>query len=355
MRRDTRSVIVGSVTIGGGAPVSIQSMTNTDTRDMQATIRQVRELWSAGCDIVRIAVPDREALHSIEGLVKESPVPLVADIHFDYSLAIGAIERGVAKVRINPGNIGGLEKAGMVLKAARKHQAAVRIGINSGSIPKELLAKHQGPTPEAMVECALGYVAWLEHEGYGAAVFSLKSSDVMNTIQACTLFSLSCDYPQHLGITESGTLLKGAVRSSVGLSALLTQGIGDTIRVSLTEDPVKEVIVAKEILASLGLSQKRLRVVSCPTCARTSGDLIFVAHEVERQLEDLSHIPLKVAVMGCPVNGPGEAREAHVGIALTKGQAVLFRHGEPVEILPIEQAAIKLVEEAKSIASTMRG
>lgn len=355
MRRKTRVVQVGSVTIGGGAPISIQSMTNTNTLDREATLSQIQSLHSAGCDIVRFAVPDRDSLLSVEYLVNASPVPLVADVHYDYRLAIGAIERGVAKVRIHPGNIGGFEKVEQVLKAALKHGAAVRVGVNSGSIPKELLAKYQGPRPEAMAECALEYVKWIEHVGLNQVIFSLKSSDVAGTIRAYQLFSQAADYPLHVGVTEAGTLLKGAVRSAVGLGVLLSQGIGDTIRVTLTADPVEEVSIAQEILASLGLGAQRLRVISCPTCGRTSGDLISLAEEVEQQLKDLSHVPLKVAVMGCSVNGPGEAKEAHVGIALSKGKAVLFRHGKPVELLPLSHAADRLVEEARIIASTFKG
>ncbi|KAF0195444.1 MAG: (E)-4-hydroxy-3-methylbut-2-enyl-diphosphate synthase [Bacillota bacterium] len=355
MRRKTRAVQVGSVTVGGGAPISIQSMTNTSTKDQGATLGQIQALYQAGCDIVRIAVPDNDSLLSVEYLVHASPVPLVADVHFDYRLAVGAIERGIAKVRIHPGNIGGFDKAEQVLRAALRHKAAVRIGVNSGSLPKELLARYQGPRPEAMVECALEYVKWIEYVGLDQVVFSLKSSDVAGTILAYQLFSQAADYPLHIGVTEAGTLLKGAVRSAVGLGILLSQGIGDTLRIALTADPVEEVSVAQEILSSLGIGAKRLRVISCPTCGRTSGDLISLAQEVEQQLKDLSHIPLKVAVMGCSVNGPGEAKEAHVGIALAKGKAVLFRHGKPVELLPLSHAAERLVEEARVIASTFKG
>lgn len=355
MRRKTRLVQVGSVNVGGGAPVTIQSMTNTSTADREATLSQIESLHRAGCDIVRFAVPDEDSLLSVEYLVKMSPVPLVADVHYDYRLAIGALERGVSKVRIHPGNIGGFEKAEQVLRAALRHKAAVRIGVNSGSLPKAILAKHEGPRPEAMVECALEYVKWIEQVGLEQVVFSLKSSDVLGTINAYRLFSNVADYPLHIGVTEAGTLLKGAVRSAVGLGVLLSEGIGDTIRVTLTADPVEEVSVAQEILSSLCLGASRLRVISCPTCGRTSGDLISLAQEVEHQLKDLSHIPLKVAVMGCSVNGPGEAKEAHVGVALAKGKAVLFRHGKPVELLPLSHAADRLVAEARVIASTFKG
>jgi len=354
-RRKTRAVQVGKLIIGADAPLTIQSMTNTATSDKEKTLAQITALHQAGCDIVRVGVPDHASLKSIEFLVEESPVPLVADIHYDYGLAIGAIERGIAKVRINPGNIGGLAKAELVIKKAVLFGAAVRVGVNSGSLPKELLAKYQGPTPRAMVECALGYVDWLEHLGFGQVVFSLKSSDVSGTITAYRLFSEVSDFPLHIGVTEAGTLLKGAVRSAVGLGALLSRGIGDTLRVTLTADPVEEVAVAQTILSSLGLGAKRLEFISCPTCARTSGDLISLAIEVEERLKDLSHLPLKVAVMGCSVNGPGEAKEAHVGVALAKGKAVLFRHGEPVELLSLADAADRLVMEAKEVASTLKG
>jgi len=354
IRRKTRAVKAGSAVIGGDAPVSIQSMTNTDTRNIEATLGQINALYMSGCDLVRVSVPDEDSLSAIEQLVIASPVPLVADIHYDYRLAVGAIERGVAKVRINPGNIGGLDKAELVLKAASQAQAAVRVGVNSGSLPKEILAKHSGPTAKALVECALQYVSWLEQVGFSQVVFSLKSSDVLRTIEAYKLFSQASDYPLHIGVTEAGTMLRGTVRSAVGLGVLLAQGIGDTLRVSLTADPVQEVVVAKELLSCLELRPKRLELISCPTCARTSGDLISLAQEVERDLEDLADVPLKIAVMGCSVNGPGEAREAHLGIALAKGKAVLFRYGQPVELLPLSQAAQKLVVEAKELASTIK-
>ena len=354
MRRKTRAVKVGSVTVGGDTPISIQSMTNTSTQDKEATLAQIKALSEAGCDIVRIAIPDNDSLSSVEYLVSKSRVPLVADVHYDHRLAIGAIERGIAKVRIHPGNIGGFDKAEQVLRAALRYGASVRVGVNSGSLPKELLAKYHGPSPEAMTECALEYLKWIEQVGLDQVVFSLKSSDVAGTIRAYQLFSQVSDYPLHIGVTEAGTLLKGAVRSAVGLGILLSQGIGDTLRITLTADPLEEVSVAQEILSSLGLGAQRLRVISCPTCGRTSGDLIALAQQVERELKDLSHIPLKVAVMGCSVNGPGEAKEAHVGIALAKGKAVLFRHGKPIELLPLSHAAVRLVEEARVIASTFK-
>lgn len=352
MRRNTRTVSIGAVHIGGNHPIAIQSMTNTDTRDVASTRQQIIELYQAGCKIVRLAVPDDDALRAFEQLVNSSPVPLVADIHYDFRLAVGAIERGAAKVRINPGNIGGMEQVRAVMAAALRHGAAVRFGVNSGSLPREVLAKHGGPTPEAMVEAALLYSAEVTASGFNNLVFSLKSSDVFGTIKAYELFSRQSDYPLHVGVTEAGTLLKGAVRSAVGIGVLLSQGIGDTVRVSLTADPVAEVGVAKEILASLNLGPRQLQIVSCPTCARTSGDLITIAEIVEKSLQDYAGLALKVAVMGCSVNGPGEAREAHVGIALAKGKAVLFKHGEPVDLVPLSLAASRLIEEVKLLAST---
>lgn len=352
MRRPTRTVAIGAVSIGGSNPIAVQSMTTTDTRDVEITRQQIIQLHEAGCKIVRLAVPDIEALQAFAQLVNVSPVPLVADIHYDHRLAVGALERGAAKVRINPGNIGGMEQVRAVIEAAARYDAAVRIGVNSGSLPKEILARYGGPTPEAMVEAAMLYLGEVSSSGFTNLVFSLKSSDVAGTIRAYQLFSRQSDYPLHVGITEAGTLLKGAVRSAVGIGVLLSQGIGDTIRVSLTADPVEEVKVARDILACLNLGPKQLQVISCPTCARTSGDLIAIAEMVEKSLQDYSGLPLKVAVMGCPVNGPGEAREAHVGIALAKGKAVLFKHGEPVDLLPLSLAASRLVEEVKLLAST---
>ncbi|MBS3939233.1 MAG: flavodoxin-dependent (E)-4-hydroxy-3-methylbut-2-enyl-diphosphate synthase [Peptococcaceae bacterium] len=349
-RQDTVPVQVGGLIIGGGAPIVIQSMTNTATEDVQNTLKQIVALSRAGCGLVRIAVPHDEARKALAELVSKSPVPLEADIHFDHRLAIGSLEMGVAKVRINPGNIGSNSKVKEVIAAASRRGAAVRIGVNSGSLPSSILAKYGGPTAEALVEAALQYERQITAWGFANLVFSLKSSDVLKTVRANELFSRSSRFPLHIGITEAGTRLKGAVRTAVGLSLLLSQGIGDTLRVSLTADPLDEVVVAKEILASMGLYPKQLHIVSCPTCGRTAGDLISLAERVELELEDLAMIPLRIAVMGCAVNGPGEAKEADLGIALSQDKAVLFRRGQIVDILPLESAAVRLVAEARQMA-----
>jgi len=346
-------VKVGAVAIGGDNPIAIQSMTNTPTTDICATLAQIERLREAGCQIVRVAVPDEPALAAFAALVAGTSLPLVADIHFDYRLAVGAIERGAAEVRINPGNIGGYNHVREVLTAAAKHGTAVRIGVNSGSLPHEVRTRFGAATPEAMVETALLYRREMQDMGFSNLIFSLKSSDVQATIRANTLFSAQSDYPLHIGVTEAGTLLRGAVRSAVGISVLLANGIGDTIRVSLTADPVEEVRVAKEILASLNLGRKQLRVVSCPTCARTSPELIFIAETTENNLEEFNDLPLKIAVMGCSVNGPGEARDADVGIALAASGAVLFRGGEAVELVPLSEAAARLTQEVRVLAASL--
>jgi len=353
VRRKTIPVQLGRLTIGGDAPIVIQSMTNTATEDVPSTLRQIVALSQAGCAMVRIAVPHEKALVAVEELVRASPVPLEADIHFDHHLAVGSLERGVAKVRINPGNIGGHDKVREVMETAARYGAAVRIGVNSGSLPKHILAKHGSPSAQALFEAALEYQEQVTGWGFSNLVFSLKSSDVVRTVQANELFAAESPFPLHIGVTEAGTLLKGAVRSSVALALLLSKGIGDTLRVSLTADPVEEVVVAKEILMSLGLYPQGLHVVSCPTCARTSGDLIALTESVERELTELSSVPLRVAVMGCAVNGPGEAKEADLGIALSHGKAVLFRQGQAIETIPLEAAAARLIAEVRRMASTL--
>ncbi|MBT9153736.1 MAG: 4-hydroxy-3-methylbut-2-en-1-yl diphosphate synthase (flavodoxin) [Firmicutes bacterium] len=353
MRRETRIVQVGSVAVGGHHPIAIQSMTNTETTDLSATKEQIARLQGAGCQIVRVAVPDEAALSAFAALVAGTIVPLVADIHYNYRLAVGAIERGAAEVRINPGNIGGHKQVHAVIAAAAKHKTAVRVGVNSGSLPQAVLSRFGGATPEAMVEAALLYEQEIKNTGFDNLIFSLKSSDVLATIRANILFGAQSDFPLHIGVTEAGTLLYGAVRSAVGIGVLLARGIGDTIRVSLTADPVEEVRVAKEILASLDLGQKLLRVVSCPTCARTSSELIGIAENVEKNLEEFSHLPLKIAVMGCSVNGPGEARDSAVGIALAPSGAVLFRGGEAIELIPLCDAATRLTAEVRVLAASM--
>ncbi len=334
-RKKTRAVNVGSVGVGGGNPVRVQSMTNVDTRDVVAATAQVRELARAGCEIVRLAVPDEAAAKALAAIRKDSPVPLIADIHFDHRLALMALEAGIDGLRINPGNfggpgnIGGEDKLDAVVRAAAERGAPIRIGVNSGSVEKDLLARFGGPTPEAMVESALGHVALLERRGFFDIKISLKSSSVLHTIEAYQLLSNRVDYPLHIGVTEAGTLLPGAVKSAVGLGVLLFQGIGDTLRVSLTHDPVAEIGVAYDILRALGLRERGPEVISCPTCGRTEIGLIALAEEVQKRLRDVPEV-FKVAVMGCVVNGPGEAREADIGIAGGRGVGIVFRKGEVV-------------------------
>ncbi|MEF2144085.1 MAG: flavodoxin-dependent (E)-4-hydroxy-3-methylbut-2-enyl-diphosphate synthase [Desulfovibrionaceae bacterium] len=328
-RKKTREVRIGDVGVGGDNPIRVQSMCNTDTRDVNATLAQINELAEAGCEIVRLAVPDEIAANALAAIRRNSPVPLVADIHFDYRLALLAAEAGMDALRINPGNIGGAEKVDAVVDAAKDRGLPIRIGVNSGSLEKELLAKFGGPTPEAMVESALGHVALLEKRGFADTKISLKSSSVRNTIRAYQLLSEKVDYPLHIGITEAGTLVRGAVKSSVGLGILLWEGLGDTLRVSLTHDPVDEIGVAWEILRALGLRERGPEIVSCPTCGRTEIDLITLAGEVEKRLRGVPDV-FTCAVMGCVVNGPGEAKEADIGIAGGRGLGIIFRKGEVV-------------------------
>jgi len=328
-RKKTRALKVGQVGVGGNNPVRVQSMTNVDTRDVFAAIAQVRELARAGCEIVRLAVPDEAAAKALAGIRKDSPVPLIADIHFDHRLALMALEAGIDGLRINPGNIGSQAKVDAVVRAAAQRQVPIRIGVNSGSVEKGLLARFGGPTPEAMVESALGHVALLERRGFHDIKISLKSSSVLHTIEAYQLLSARVDYPLHIGVTEAGTLLPGAVKSAVGLGVLLFNGIGDTLRVSLTHDPVAEIGVAYDILRSLGLRERGPEVISCPTCGRTEIGLIALAEEVQKRLRDVPEV-FKVAVMGCVVNGPGEAKEADIGIAGGRGLGIVFRKGQVV-------------------------
>lgn len=324
-----RAVFIGPVQVGGGAPVVVQSMTNTDPRDVEATLAQIRALANAGCELVRVAVPDEAALAALPSICAASPIPVIADIHFSSRLAVGALEAGVQALRINPGNIGGRADVDRVVDAARAHGAPIRIGVNAGSLEKELLGRYGAPTPEAMVESALGHVRMLEERNFDAIKISLKASSVMPTLAAYRLLAERCDYPLHIGITEAGTLLRGAVKSAVGIGLLLAGGLGDTVRVSLTHDPVREVEVAWQILSALDLRRRGPELVSCPTCGRTGIDLIGLAEAAEERLRDYKD-NFTVAVMGCVVNGPGEAREADVGIAGGKGKGVLFRKGEVV-------------------------
>lgn len=344
MKKVTKQIKIGSVAIGGGAPCSVQSMCSTDTRDIAATLAQIAAVAQAGCEIIRCAVPDMEAAIALGRIKAQSPMPVVADIHFDYKLALQVLEGGIDALRLNPGNIGERWKVEEVVRSARERQVPIRIGVNAGSLEKELLEKFGHPTAEAMVESALGHVRILEDLGYDQIKISLKASDVTKTVTAYRLLSAKVDYPLHIGITEAGTIFSGTIKSSVGLGILLADGIGDTLRVSLTGDPVDEVRVGYEILKSLGLRKRGVNFVSCPTCGRCQIDLIKVAEDVERRLAGIES-NITVAVMGCVVNGPGEAREADFGIAGGKGEGLLFRHGEIVRKVPESELADALVHE----------
>lgn len=343
-RKSTRKVKVGDQFIGGDAPVTIQSMTNTRTSDAQATISQILKLQEAGCDIIRVAVPDMPAAQALAEIKKNISIPLVADIHFDYRLAITAMENGVDKVRINPGNIGDMDRVRSVIACATERGIPIRIGVNSGSLEKELLEKYGGVTAEALVESALKHVHILEDLNFHDIIISIKASSVPLTVATYQLISQKVPYPLHLGVTEAGTVYHGTIKSAVGIGALLAQGIGDTIRVSLTGEPVEEVKAGKSILKSLGLYQKGAELISCPTCGRTRIDLISIAQKVEKALEGIEK-PIKVAVMGCVVNGPGEAREADIGIAGGDGCALLFKKGEILRKIPEEKLVEELLKE----------
>ena len=328
----TRQVTVGKVPIGGGAPVSIQSMTNTDTRDAVATLSQIRALAAAGCDIVRVSVYDGACAQNVKRLVDESPVPLVADIHFDHTLAIKSLENGISKVRINPGNIGGEANVKKLADCLKTHHVPVRIGVNGGSLEKELIEKYGGPKPEALVESALSHARMLEKYGFYDIVLSMKTTNVPDTVKAASIARESCDYPLHIGVTEAGTPGMGNIKSAIGIGALLLMGIGDTVRVSLTGDPVNEVNAAKDILKAVGLRKEGLDIISCPTCGRTCIEVGKIAEAVRESTKDIKK-PITVAVMGCVVNGPGEAREADIGIAGGKSGGILFRKGKaPVSV-----------------------
>ncbi len=352
-RKKTRRIHIGAVPVGGGAPVSVQSMTNTKTTDTQATLAQIRALAAAGADVVRLAVPDVAAAENLGAIVRQSPVPLVADIHFDYRLALTAIRQGIAALRLNPGNIGGEEKVRAVVEAAKAAGVPIRIGVNAGSLDRELLRKYGAPTAEALVESALQHVRILEAMDFRDMKISLKAHDVPLTLAAYRLMSERVEYPLHLGITEAGTPKSGIIKSAVGIGALLAEGIGDTIRVSLTGDPVVEVRVANEILKSLGLREYGPTLISCPTCGRTSIDLPAIAAEVEARLEGIRE-PLSVAVMGCVVNGPGEAREADFGIAGGKGEGLVFRKGEILRKVPESALVAELFREIDALLAERR-
>ena len=344
----TKQILVGGVPVGGGAPISIQSMTNTRTDDVEATLAQIRALAAAGCDIVRVAVPDMAAARAVGKIKEECPLPLVVDIHFDYKLALEAVAAGADKVRINPGNIGGEDRVKAVADACRQRGVPIRIGVNGGSLEKPILAKYGGVTPEAMVESAFGHIRLLEKFDFTDICVSLKSSSVPVTMKAYQLMSQESDYPLHIGVTEAGTVRMGTLKSAVGIGGLLALGIGDTMRVSLSADPVEEVYAARDILKAAGVRKEGAELVSCPTCGRTRIDLISLANEVEERLKAVDK-PITVAVMGCVVNGPGEASAADCGIAGGVGEGLLFKKGQIIKKVPQD----RLVDELFALVDTL--
>lgn len=348
-RHKTRTVRIGDVAIGGDNPIRIQSMCNTKTENVEATVAQIRALAAAGCEIIRVAVPNEAAASALKDIRRQIKLPLVADIHFDYRLALAAMENGADKIRINPGNIGEDWKLREVVNAAKERNIPIRVGVNSGSLEKEILKKYGGVTAEGIVESALEKVGRIEELDYENLVISIKSSDVLMCIKAHELLAAKTDYPLHIGITEAGTLLRGTVKSAVGLGVILYEGIGDTIRVSLTGDPLEEIKAAREILKSLGLRKGGVEVVSCPTCGRTEIDLIGLANQVEGLVERYSDLDVRVAVMGCVVNGPGEAREADFGVAGGKGAGVLIRKGEVIRTMPESELLPALEAELQRV------
>jgi len=349
-RKKTRQIHVGNVPVGGGAAIAVQSMTNTDTRDVETTVRQITQLQAAGCDLVRLAVPDEEAAEAFKLIKQRVLVPLIADIHFDHRLALASLRAGADGLRINPGNIGGRKAIERILAEAKQRKVPIRIGVNAGSLQKEILKRHGHPTPEAMVESAMEHIRLFEDLGFDQIKISLKSSNVLSTIKAYELLSRQVNYPLHLGVTEAGALLSGTVKNALGIGILLSKGIGDTLRVSLSADPLEEVKVGYEILRALNLRHRGPEIISCPTCGRCEIDLFTLVREVETALVGMTASP-KVAIMGCVVNGPGEAREADVGIAGGRHQGVLFRKGELVRKVPEKDMARVLIEEVKKISS----
>jgi (E)-4-hydroxy-3-methylbut-2-enyl-diphosphate synthase len=344
LRKEKKIVNIGGCLIGGRNDIAVQSMTNTDTRDVESTVGQIRELEDAGCEIVRVAVPDMQAAEAIQEIKRQIHIPLVADIHFDYRLAIKCIDEGVDKVRINPGNIGDQERVRQVVEKAKERHIPIRIGVNGGSLERELLQKYGSPTADALVESAFSHVKILEDLDFGDIVVSIKISNVPVMLEAYRKFHAKSDIPLHIGVTEAGTLKSGIIKSSVGLGALLCEGIGDTMRVSLTADPVEEIYAAKEILKVLGIRQNSVELISCPTCGRTQIDLINIATEIEKRISSINK-PLKVAVMGCAVNGPGEARDADIGIAGGDGVGLIFKKGEIMRKVPEDKIIDELILE----------
>ena len=343
-RKETREIHIGAVPVGGDAPVVVQSMCNTDTRDISVTLEQINRLAEVGCELVRLAVMDEKAVEALKIIKRETPTPLIADIHFDHRLALGALKAGMDGLRINPGNIGSDRAVAKVVHAAAERNVPIRIGVNSGSLDKDLLLRYGGVTPEAMVESALRQVKLLESLQFQEIKISLKSSDVITMVESYRLLSDTVSYPLHLGVTEAGTLISGTAKSAIGIGLLLAEGIGDTIRVSLTSDPTHEVRAAYEILRALKLRERGVEVISCPTCGRSDIDIIKLTNEVEKQLLKVK-TPLKVAIMGCVVNGPGEAKEADVGVAGGRGQGILFKKGEIVEKIPEAELMQRLLKE----------
>lgn len=346
--KSTKKIKIGGVTIGGGEPVAIQSMTNTDTRDFKSTVSQILKLEAAGCEIIRCAVPDMQAAEAFGKIKKGIHIPLVADIHFDYKLALECIKNGADKIRINPGNIGSRERVKAVVDAAKDSGVPIRIGVNGGSLEKDLLEKYKGPTADALVESALRHVSILDELNFSDIVISIKTSDVPTTIEAYRKLSEVCGYPLHVGVTEAGTLNGGIIKSAIGIGTLLSEGIGDTIRVSLTADPIEEIYAAKDILNILGLRKQGVKFVSCPTCGRTQLNLIKIANEVENRLKSVDK-DITVAVMGCAVNGPGEAREADIGIAGGKGEGLIFSHGKILKKVSEDMLVEELMNEIEKL------
>jgi (E)-4-hydroxy-3-methylbut-2-enyl-diphosphate synthase len=348
MRKQTRKIRIKDIYVGGDSKIAVQSMTNTDTRDVEATLNQIRALMVAGCDVIRCAVPDMEAAEAMKEITRQIPIPVVADIHFDYRLALKSIENGISKLRINPGNIGGNDKVRMLADACKEKGIPIRIGVNSGSLEKDILAKYGKVTPDGLVESAMRHVELLENHNFNDIIISIKSSDVMTMMNSYRLLSETVNYPLHLGVTEAGTPWRGTIKSAIGIGGLLSEGIGDTIRVSLTGDSIEEIKVGREILKATGYLKEGIEFVSCPTCGRTQIDLIGIANQVEEALKD-SKKNIKVAVMGCIVNGPGEAREADIGIAGGNGFGLIFKKGLIIRKVKEEELVVALLEEIEKM------